>query len=77
MVVVGAKTSPAEEVGEVPQVQRGPVPQRSPSNLLRRASGQRVPPGGSDEHVLVVNGKARSIGKKSQYLLDMLTLDDE
>lgn len=25
---------------------------------------------------LYVNGKRRTIGKKSQYLLDMLTLDD-
>lgn len=26
--------------------------------------------------VLYVNGKRRTIGKKSQYLLDMLTLDE-
>ncbi len=26
--------------------------------------------------VLIVNGKERKIGKKSQYLLDMLTLED-
>jgi hypothetical protein len=26
--------------------------------------------------VLLVNGKQRKIGKKSQYLLDMLTLED-
>ena len=28
-------------------------------------------------HVLVVNGKEKKISKKSAYLLDMLTLDDE
>jgi hypothetical protein len=26
--------------------------------------------------VLIVNGKRKKIGKKSQYLLDMLTLED-
>jgi len=31
----------------------------------------------SEDHVLIVNGKVKPIGKKSQYLLDMLTLDDE
>ena len=31
----------------------------------------------SDDHTLIVNGQKKSIGKKSQYLLDMLTLDDE
>lgn len=30
-----------------------------------------------DHTILVVNGKNKKIGKKSQYLLDMLTLDDD
>ena len=30
----------------------------------------------SAEASLIVNGKQRSIGRKSKYLLDMLTLDD-
>jgi len=30
----------------------------------------------SDEASLLVNGKQKSIGRKSKYLLDMLTLDD-
>lgn len=30
-----------------------------------------------DHAILVVNGKNKKIGKKSQYLLDMLTLDDD
>ncbi|NDG30415.1 hypothetical protein EB118_10120 [bacterium] len=29
-----------------------------------------------DHHTLIVNGKEKKIGKKSQYLLNMLTLDD-
>lgn len=31
----------------------------------------------SGETALVVNGKTKSIGRKSHFLLDMLTLDDE
>lgn len=31
----------------------------------------------STETALLVNGKQKSIGRKSHYLLDMLTLDDE
>lgn len=31
----------------------------------------------SQDTALVVNGKQKSIGRKSHYLLDMLTLDDE
>lgn len=31
----------------------------------------------SAEASLIVNGKEKSIGRKSHYLLDMLTLDDE
>jgi len=31
----------------------------------------------SGDTALVVNGKKKSIGRKSHFLLDMLTLDDE
>lgn len=31
----------------------------------------------SQDTTLIVNGKQKSIGRKSHYLLDMLTLDDE
>lgn len=31
----------------------------------------------SAENSLLVNGKQKNIGRKSHYLLDMLTLDDE
>ena len=30
-----------------------------------------------DHHILVVNGKNKKIGKRSQYFLDMFTLDDD
>ena len=29
-----------------------------------------------DDHLIVVNGKEKKIGKQSKYLLDMLTIDD-
>lgn len=38
---------------------------------------KKAPVAASNSDVLVVNGKAKSIGKKSRYLLDMLTLDEE
>jgi hypothetical protein len=31
----------------------------------------------SQHHILVVDGKTKIVSKKSSYLLDMLTLDDE
>jgi hypothetical protein len=31
----------------------------------------------SQDTILIVNGKQKSIGRKSHYLLDMLTLEDE
>ena len=30
-----------------------------------------------DHHVLIVDGKERKISKQSQYILDMLSLDDK
>jgi hypothetical protein len=32
-------------------------------------------PQNDDHHVLIVNGQAKKVGKKSQYLLDMLTIE--
>ena len=31
----------------------------------------------SGNHILLVNGKQKIVSKKSSYLLDMLTIDDE
>lgn len=46
-------------------------------NARYRIERKQVSGVASDEASLVVNGKQKSIGKKSKYLLDMLTLDDE
>ena len=51
-------------------------------NKQQANTGNQDQPGLSTLHphgrgtVLLVNGKERKIGKKSQYLLDMLTLED-
>ena len=31
----------------------------------------------NNEHVVVINGKKRELHKRSQYMMDMLTFDDE
>ena len=46
-------------------------------SMNRILKGRKVPPGASEESALVVNGKVKSIGRKSHYLLDMLTIEDE
>jgi hypothetical protein len=30
-----------------------------------------------EHHILVVNGKSKKVAKRSQYFLDMFTLDDD
>jgi hypothetical protein len=60
-----------------------PVVQSSPKveqqDLSRNFVIERKQTNGvaSQDTALVVNGKQKSIGRKSHYLLDMLTLDDE
>ena len=43
----------------------------------RKIVKQKPRPKITDGHKLVVNGKERTIGRKSQYLLDMMIIDDE
>lgn len=47
---------------------------REENNKARSQITDRIVP--NEGTKLYVNGKERKIGKKSQYLLDMLTLDD-
>lgn len=51
---------------------RSPLYER-PNKTYVRSEPRR--PRGKDEHLLVVEGKEKKIGKQSQYLLDMLTID--
>lgn len=63
-----------------------PVPQAQPPvNIVdefpsppKRVVFDRNPtPKITDGNTLIVNGKAKTIGTKSQYLLDMMIIDDE
>lgn len=54
-------------------VVRGELQPVKVEQQLKQDNITSVPQNGT---VLYVNGKERKIGKKSQYLLDMLTLED-
>jgi len=56
-----------------PQTTSQPVKNSGPYMVPSLPTNKPV---SSDGTRLYVNGKERKIGKKSQYLLDMLTLDD-
>ncbi len=45
--------------------------------LSERDVSRRFEPGKKFDNAVVVNGKQKKISKKSAFLLDMLTLDDE
>lgn len=49
------------------------IKQQNDSKRAEIMERSKIVPKGT---VLYVNGKERKIGKKSQYLLDMLTLED-
>jgi hypothetical protein len=60
---------PPAEQPPVPQPTIRPGPPPKPKRVRSVAADPR-------EAVLVVNGKQMKIGKKSKYLLDMLSLDE-
>lgn len=53
------------------------TPKETPPKANYRIEKKNVQGVASNETALLVNGKQKSIGRKSHYLLDMLTLDDE
>jgi len=57
----------------------GPASEPAQDFEERRTMRSPAPPNTHDEkyHILIVNGVEKKISKKSRYLLDMLTLDDE
>lgn len=55
-------------------VENDPVDMTPPP---RRIIKQKPRPKITDGHKLVVDGKEKTIGRKSQYLLDMMIIDDE
>jgi len=71
IVVNKQKTNNQQE--EIP-VEEVITPVESTNKILReRAIVQRRNP---SDPVLVVNGKEKKIGKKSQYLLDMMIIEE-
>jgi hypothetical protein len=78
---LGAQTSPsvAESTPEVLSNENVVAAQPVRTFTDRRFTIEKKKTNGvaSQDTTLVVNGKQKSIGRKSHYLLDMLTLDDE
>lgn len=61
---------------------RKTVASSEPIEQLPRARNRNVAPAhprmeiNPDDHLVVVDGKAKKIGKQSKYLLDMLTIEE-
>lgn len=72
-VAENAKKSQPQQVTRT-IVEDDPVDMTPPP---RRIVKQKPRPKITDGHKLVVNGKEKTIGRKSQYLLDMMIIDDE
>ncbi len=59
-----------EEVRRAAEIQSGRMASRKVAPAQPR---MQINP---DDHLVVVDGKAKKIGKQSKYLLDMLTIDE-
>lgn len=70
-----SKAKPVVEKAVV--IVQQPEPPREILNRNFAIERKQVNGVASADTALVVNGKQKSIGRKSHYLLDMLTLDDE
>ena len=65
---------PPQPVVKVVVVEENPVDMTPPPRkIVKQKPTIKI----TDGHKLVVNGKEKTIGRKSQYLLDMLIIDDE
>lgn len=70
-LIVNGKINNAEPAKVETKPQPAPQPVRAP--ISKTAETTPTPTG----HTMVVNGKEIKIGKKSPYLLDMFTIDDD
>jgi len=59
-----------EEVRRAAEIQSGRISSRKVAPAQPR---MQINP---DDHLVVVDGKAKKIGKQSKYLLDMLTIEE-
>jgi hypothetical protein len=69
-------------IGRIEEPVEAPVKSAQSSRISEKRFSTAQPtrpqsPATIDGHTLTVNGKQKSFSKKSVYLLDMLTLDDE
>ena len=69
LIVKGQQVDQEDKI-ETPVI---PTNEQSNKTLRERAIVQRRNP---SDPVLVVNGKEKKIGKKSQYLLDMMIIEE-
>lgn len=79
VVVDVVKIAEAAKKSEPQQITRTVV-ENDPVDMTpppRKIVKQKPRPKITDGHKLVVNGKEKTIGRKSQYLLDMMIIDDE
>ena len=67
--VVTTTTEPASVVSQPRQTVTAPV-------ALPPKVEEQLPTPSGDHHILVVDGKARKVAKRSQYLLDMMTTEE-
>lgn len=79
LIIGGKKINPSQMAQE-----KTPVPPKAvnienefPSPPKRVVFDRKKAPKITDGNTLIVNGKAKTIGRKSQYLLDMMIIDDE
>ena len=66
--------NPKPEVVEQQIVSSKPTPVETPVTPTVEQVVEQAPQY-DNHHVLIVNGQAKKVGKKSQYLLDMLTIE--
>lgn len=79
-IIIGGKVL---DINEVKQQQEQSKPDSSyeqttefrmtPPKKIERKQMPKI----KDGNTLIVNGKQKTIGRKSQYLLDMMIIDDE
>lgn len=69
------KKETVEKIEEKHEVKEREIrrPQMIPRTKNKQSSSQKI----SDGYTIIVNGKNKQIGRKSQYLLDHMILDDE
>ena len=83
-IIIGGKViDPSQIAQEKPPVQQQTIQRAVDTSNEFSTPPKRVvfekkkTPKITDGNTLIVNGKAKTIGRKSQYLLDMMIIDDE